>query len=107
VLLNLLNNAFYAVTHQKNHAPTIIVSAEKTSDNHIEIAVVDSGLGIPPELRTKIFEPFFTTKVAGEGTGLGLSISKNLVISNEGDLYLDTSSERTRFCMSFPIKSDK
>lgn len=107
VLLNLLNNAFYAVTHQKNHAPTIIVSAEKTSDNHIEIAVVDSGLGIPPELRTKIFEPFFTTKVAGEGTGLGLSISKNLVISNKGDLYLDTSSERTRFCMSFPIKSDK
>lgn len=103
VLLNLLNNAFYAVTKQKQQEPFIIVSSKKTIDGHIEIAVVDSGQGIPKELRTKIFEPFFTTKVAGEGTGLGLSISKNIVANNGGDLSLDITSERTRFCMRFPI----
>ncbi len=102
VLLNLLNNAFYAVTNQKHQTPFIIVSAQKTMDNHIEIAVIDSGFGIPKELRTKIFEPFFTTKIAGEGTGLGLSISKNIVANNGGDLSLDVASERTRFCMRFP-----
>lgn len=103
VLLNLLNNAFYAVTNQKQPTPFIIVSAKKTMDNYVEIAVVDSGLGVPQELRTKIFEPFFTTKVAGEGTGLGLSISKNIVANNGGELSLDLSSERTRFCLKFPI----
>ena len=83
VLINLLNNAFYAV-HEKRlsadgtYQPTVSVSTRR-EDGHVTIRIRDNGSGIPEEVRQRIFEPFFTTKPTGSGTGLGLSLSYEIV----------------------------
>ncbi len=93
VLLNLINNAFYAI-HQRAtvetlHAtslpyqPTVTVSTQKTG-NQIIIKVQDNGNGIPKPIRDKIFQPFFTTKPTGQGTGLGLSLAYDIVTKGHG-----------------------
>jgi PAS domain S-box-containing protein len=105
VLLNLLNNAFHAISLNQNlNKSLVIITAKKIQDEKIEIAVVDSGPGIPAEIKNRIFEPFFTTKSAGEGTGLGLSISSTIMNDHKGQLILDPSSQKTRFCMQFNSK---
>ncbi|MDX1408258.1 MAG: ATP-binding protein, partial [Saprospiraceae bacterium] len=83
VLLNLINNAFYAVSQKRTSAgeefrPTVRVTSGK-QDGYVVVTVQDNGLGIPPEAVKKIFQPFFTTKPAGEGTGLGLSLAYDIV----------------------------
>ncbi|HEY5463042.1 MAG TPA: ATP-binding protein [Hanamia sp.] len=94
VLLNLYNNAFYAVNQQKNknlnsYNPTVSVTTKK-SDNHVIITVSDNGNGIPQNIVDKIFQPFFTTKPTGEGTGLGLSLSYDIVKAHSGTLKVET-----------------
>jgi signal transduction histidine kinase len=92
VILNLLNNAFYAV-HEKNkggiekYEPTVIVRTKKY-ETHIEISIIDNGNGIPEPLKAKIFQPFFTTKPTGQGTGLGLSLSYDIVKAHGGELQV-------------------
>jgi signal transduction histidine kinase len=76
VLLNLINNAFYAVNEKKKqqadgYEPAICVNTKKV-DGKIEVKVADNGNGIPEKILDKIFQPFFTTKPTGQGTGLGL-----------------------------------
>ena len=96
VLLNLINNAFYAV-HKKavessdsNYEPIVSVQTLQT-ENNIEIRVTDNGNGIKPEIINKIFQPFFTTKPTGEGTGLGLSISYEIIKNmHQGDLVVES-----------------
>ncbi len=96
VLLNLINNAFYAVAERSRstvgtslagaHAPyqpTVTVSTQKT-DDQIIIKVQDNGNGIPESIRDKIFQPFFTTKPTGQGTGLGLSLAYDIVVKGHG-----------------------
>ncbi|MDX2023678.1 MAG: ATP-binding protein [Deltaproteobacteria bacterium] len=100
VILNLLSNAFDAVV-EANGERWVKVSVEQR-DAHIEIAVTDSGLGIPRDLQQKIMQPFFTTKEVGKGTGLGLSISKGIAESHRGSLELDTMSPHTRFVLRLP-----
>jgi signal transduction histidine kinase len=83
VILNLINNAFYAVDEKKKTAgddyePTVIVSTRKEKDK-IEVKVKDNGNGIPQKVLDKIFQPFFTTKPTGQGTGLGLSLAYDIV----------------------------
>jgi signal transduction histidine kinase len=87
VLLNLFNNAFYAVNQkaQKNnpgYVPTVKLSTE-VYGNFAFLSITDNGTGVPKELKEKIFEPFFTTKPTGQGTGLGLSLSFE-IIKNHG-----------------------
>jgi two-component system, NtrC family, sensor kinase len=94
VILNLINNAFYAVNDRKKqnepgYEPTVIVSSSKT-DKGIEIKVKDNGKGIPKNIVDKIFQPFFTTKPTGEGTGLGLSLSYDIVKAHGGELKVET-----------------
>ncbi|ULQ52932.1 tetratricopeptide repeat protein [Flavihumibacter fluvii] len=95
VLLNLYNNAFYAVMERKNASeggfePVVKVSTKKR--NHaIEIKVKDNGPGIPDQFREKIFQPFFTTKPAGQGTGLGLSLSYDIVKAHGGELTVESA----------------
>ena len=103
VVLNLLNNAYYAVKDLEQKWIRIEV-LDKGSN--IEIAIADSGNGIPEEFQEKIFEPFFTTKPIGSGTGLGLSVSKGIVESHNGKIELDRLSKNTRIVVSLP-KSQK
>ncbi|WP_340111899.1 ATP-binding protein [Maribellus mangrovi] len=92
VLLNLINNAFFAVNEKVKHSensykPLVVVQTAKTL-NGIEIRVNDNGPGIPDSVREKIFQPFYTTKPTGQGTGLGLSLSYDIVKAHGGELKL-------------------
>jgi len=96
VILNLITNAFYAVTERKSknanpsYEPTVTVRT-KRNGNKVEISVSDNGNGIPQAIIAKIFQPFFTTKPAGKGTGLGLSMSYEIVTKgHDGELRVET-----------------
>jgi signal transduction histidine kinase len=108
VLLNLFNNAFYAVTQKKKlniagYEPTVLVSTKKAG-SFVEIRVKDNGNGIPQKVLDKIFQPFFTTKPTGEGTGLGLSLSYDIVKAHNGKLKVETKEgEGTEFIVVLPV----
>jgi signal transduction histidine kinase len=109
VLLNLFNNAFYAVNEKKKQAgesyePKVVISTKKRKDR-IEIVVKDNGLGIPAKVADKIFQPFFTTKPTGQGTGLGLSISYDIVKAHGGELEVKTKEgEGSEFIIGLPFE---
>jgi signal transduction histidine kinase len=107
VVLNLINNAFYAVkeksaSHTSGYMPQVVVSTKNLGDN-IEIAVKDNGNGIPDRVKEKIFQPFFTTKPTGQGTGLGLSLSYDIVKGHGGTIEVTTSNSGTEFVIRLPI----
>ena len=109
VLLNLFNNAFYAVNEKEklstsNYQPVINVETKKLN-NAVEIRVADNGNGIPQNVLDKIFQPFFTTKPTGEGTGLGLSMSYDIITKgHKGTITADTKQgEGTTFIIRLPI----
>jgi two-component system NtrC family sensor kinase len=121
VLLNLINNAFYAVQKKKqemsesqqttlptssNYEPTVWVSTKKV-DDEIHISVRDNGTGIPEEVQSKIFQPFFTTKPTGQGTGLGLSLAYDIVTKGHGgEIELESAEgEGTTFVVKLPIQN--
>ena len=97
VLLNLFNNAFYAVQQRTTmgsttYEPTVSVSTKAVARG-IEIRVSDNGTGIPAGVLDKIFQPFFTTKPSGQGTGLGLSLSYDIVTKGHGGSFRVESVE--------------
>lgn len=108
VVLNLITNAFYAVTERKKLAvegyePVVTVTTKKFSDR-IEVHVKDNGTGIPQKVLEKIFQPFFTTKPTGLGTGLGLSLSYDIVRTHGGELKVETKEgEGAEFIISLPL----
>ena len=97
VLLNLINNAFYAVHQRKlqlceglepsqslsTYTPSVSVTTQQL-DNQIIIKIKDNGTGMPESVRAKVFQPFFTTKPTGQGTGLGLSLAYDIVTKGHG-----------------------
>jgi signal transduction histidine kinase/ligand-binding sensor domain-containing protein len=94
VILNLINNAFYAVNEKSKqgaagYEPTVIVGTRRLQDR-VEISVKDNGNGIPASIKEKIFQPFFTTKPTGQGTGLGLSLAYDIVKAHGGEIRLET-----------------
>ncbi|WP_336517122.1 tetratricopeptide repeat protein [Pollutibacter soli] len=98
VLLNILNNSFYAVAEKKKTAaegfqPTVSVSTRRTGQT-VEIQVTDNGNGIPNEIVEKIFQPFFTTKPTGQGTGLGLSLAYDIVKAHGGEIKVNSSGNQ-------------
>jgi signal transduction histidine kinase len=106
VVLNLITNAFYAVTEKKkqvgdNYEPIVSVSTKKTNGK-VEIKVKDNGNGIPQKVLDKIFQPFFTTKPTGQGTGLGLSLSYDIVKAHGSELQVQTK-ENEGSIFSFQI----
>jgi signal transduction histidine kinase len=111
VLLNLINNAFYAVNARKlalqpptPYKPSVTVSTKNLGDI-IEISVKDNGPGIPEEIISKIFQPFFTTKPTGQGTGLGLSLSYDIVKAHGGEIRVESEeSVGTTFIIALPFK---
>lgn len=119
VLLNLINNAFYAVQKKNQqgleseptdsptlskYEPTVWVTSKKI-DDEIQISVRDNGTGIPEELQSKIFQPFFTTKPTGQGTGLGLSLAYDIVTKGHGGTIECESveGEGTTFIVKLPL----
>lgn len=102
VLLNIYNNAFYAVSEydkelrnggEKNldhgYTPIVSVTTKKLAKG-VEIRISDNGKGVPSTIKDKVFQPFFTTKPTGKGTGLGLSLSYDIIKAHEGDLTVES-----------------
>lgn len=109
VLLNIFNNAFYAVNEKKkllaNSYQPIVKLSTKKLDNIIEIKVEDNGNGMPQDVIDKIFQPFFTTKPTGEGTGLGLSLAYDIVTKeHNGTINVKSrEGEGTLFTIELPV----
>jgi len=110
VLLNVYNNAFYAVkakqlafTNKENYQPAVKVSTMRISDQ-VEIKISDNGTGIPGNNLTKIFQPFFTTKPTGQGTGLGLSLAYDIVKAHGGEIKVNSKEgEGSEFVILLPV----
>ena len=116
VLLNLFNNAFYAV-HEKHtlinstsknaalpdYKPLVSVTTENRN-NMIALKIFDNGNGISDKVLDKIFQPFFTTKRTGEGTGLGLSITYDIIKAHGGEIKVETKEgEGSEFIIQLPV----
>lgn len=101
VILNLLNNAFDAVSTLKEKWVKLHATTTKES---VVISVIDSGSGIPESEVKKILNPFYTTKAAGKGTGLGLSISQKIIDSHHGVFWIDVNSPNTKFTFTLKRK---
>jgi signal transduction histidine kinase len=111
VLVNLYNNAFYAVGEKMNQSlngyEANITVATRKVNGMVEISVKDNGIGIPEKLRQKIFQPFFTSKPAGQGTGLGLSLSYDIIKAHGGDIKVITKeNEGSEFLIQLPLNKD-
>jgi signal transduction histidine kinase len=110
VILNLINNAFYAVNERQinekesGYKPRVILTTSKQGDL-VVIEVADNGTGMPEQVKEKIFQPFFTTKPTGEGTGLGLSLSYDIVTKGHGgELRVETKEGMgTELIIQLPI----
>ena len=118
VLLNLYNNAFYAVNEKKkiagdDYQPTVIVTTKRSSSpsfgedrGEVIIKVSDNGSGISQNIVDKIFQPFFTTKPTGRGTGLGLSLSYDIIKAHGGEIKVETKgTEGAAFIIQLPFAS--
>jgi signal transduction histidine kinase len=115
VILNLINNAFYAVNEKKKisgdeYKPKVTVSLRKDPESairnseYIQISIADNGTGIPDKVKEKIFQPFFTTKPTGEGTGLGLSLSYDIIVAHNGTLKVESKEgSGTEFMIQLPL----
>lgn len=107
LLINILDNAFYATVQKQQKAdagfvPRVRVSTRRQGDR-VELRVRDNGPGIPLEIREKLFDPFFTTKPAGSGTGLGLSLCHDIVQEHQGEIRVESVlGESTEFIVSIP-----
>ena len=119
VILNLINNAFYAVDEKKKsphllkgseeYEPVVTITTKRLGSplgdgGKIEIKVADNGNGIPQKVFDKIFQPFFTTKPTGQGTGLGLSLSYDIVKAHGGEFKVETKEgEGSEFIILLPV----
>ena len=92
VILNIINNAFYAVNEKsafakassdEGYEPRVIVTST-VMDGKVEVRIKDNGNGISGPIKEKVFQPFFTTKPAGQGTGLGLSLAYDIIVKAHG-----------------------
>jgi|GEM_PF-1157415 len=109
VLVNLYNNAFYALQEKQKQSPAdyqpqVWVGTEIV-DGQVQLRVRDNGTRIPPEILNKIYQPFFTTKPTGQGTGLGLSLSYDIVTKGHGgELKVETQAgQGAEFIIRIPI----
>ena len=108
-VLNLMNNACYAVYNKSKRAavgfePMIAVSLRQEGDQ-ICLQIEDNGTGMPAAVKEQIFKPFYTTKPAGEGTGLGLSITRTIIEEkHKGTIQVDSEEGKfTRFTIRIPV----
>lgn len=95
---NLIDNALDAVAE---HGRVEIKAGR--DGGRVAVSIIDNGGGIPAETRDHIFDAFFTTKPVGQGTGLGLDIVRRLVVSNSGDITVESEPGRTEFRVYLPV----
>ena len=101
VFVNLLSNAFYALSQRRaqasaGYSPSMVVSTRRK--NHmVEVRLRDNGVGMSAEIKEHIFTPFFSTKPTGEGTGLGLSLSYDIIVNGLGGA-IEVDSRENEFC---------
>jgi signal transduction histidine kinase len=108
-LLNLFNNAFYAVNEKNKVAGYKPVGSVQTRklNSEIEVRIEDNGNGIQQKVLDKIFQPFFTTKPTGQGTGLGLSLAYDIVKAHGGEIKVKTTEgEGSEFVIQLPTRSN-
>jgi len=108
VILNLINNAFYAVNErwkgEGESSKAVVSISTKKLDGRILIPVKDNGNGIPQNIVDKIFQPFFTTKPTGQGTGLGLSLAYDIVKAHGGEIKAETKEgEGSQFTITLSL----
>ncbi|MDJ0729862.1 MAG: CHASE2 domain-containing protein [Crocosphaera sp.] len=107
ILLNIIENAYYAVWEKSqtdpNYQGSITIRSERMTKAKIRIFIEDNGIGIPPHLREKVFEPFYSTKKSPEKTcGIGLTLTKDILEQQYyGKIYLE-STESTCFVIEMP-----
>jgi signal transduction histidine kinase len=117
VLLNLINNAFWAVNERNKKGetgfePKVTVTTVFSPPyggglGGVQVKVADNGPGIPDAIKDKIFQPFFTTKPTGQGTGLGLSLAYDIVKAHSGELKVETKEgEGSEFIIQLPINQN-
>lgn len=100
VWTNLIDNAIHAMSGRG-----VLELRARRIGGEVEVRIIDSGPGIPPEISSRIFDPFFTTKPQGVGTGLGLHIAHNIVVTrHRGRLDFESRPGRTEFKVSLPIR---
>ena len=126
VLLNIVNNAFYAVSskaksnsetlaeelpsERSKYEPKVVLTTRLKSSieggaDGVEININDNGPGIPKEVVDKVFQPFFTTKPTGQGTGLGLSLAYDIVKAHGGEIKVESEeSKGSTFTIVLPIE---
>ena len=105
VFMNILMNAVQAM----NERGTITIATQRASaGNHVEVAISDTGRGIPAEEVDRIFDPFFTTKESGQGTGLGLSIAYGIVTTHRGTISVHSEvGKGTTFTIRMPAAAEE
>jgi two-component system NtrC family sensor kinase len=117
VILNLVNNAFYAVSERQKvegveYEPTVTISTVSIQPpfiggqggRSVQVKVADNGGGIPQKIVDKIFQPFFTTKPTGQGTGLGLSLSYDIIRAHGGEIKIETAEGKgSEFIIQLPV----
>jgi len=104
VVLNLLNNAVYAIGHDG----TVTVTTRVGQNDSAVVEITDTGCGIPKQDMSKIFDPFFTTKPQGKGTGLGLSICHGIITRLGGRISVESAvGEGATFFVDLPLKQRK
>ncbi len=113
VLLNLINNAFWAVNERNKkgetgYEPKVTISTQLIAKSQLLIAIKDNGTGMTEDVKAKIFQPFFTTKPAGQGTGLGLSLAYDIVTKRHGGTLEVNSTEGigSEFIVTLPFKTN-
>ena len=98
VVMNILVNAQHAIEHEGSITVRTRRLAEARSPEPgeatvpmVEIAIIDTGCGIPEKNLKRIFDPFFTSKEVGKGTGLGLSVSHGIIRSHGGSIEVEST----------------
>jgi len=104
-ILNLLVNASHAIAAKRTRGKITI--STRPQPGGVSVSIADTGIGIPPELRSRIFEPFFTTKELGKGTGQGLAIvRKTIVEQHRGRIEVESIlGEGTTFRIFIPTQA--
>jgi PAS domain S-box-containing protein len=104
IIINLSNNAMDAMMQ----GGVLTLKTEQFREGALSwvcLKIIDTGPGIPPEIRPRIFDPFFTTKPVGKGTGLGLSLVHEIVKKHSGTVDVASRPGRTEFLIKFPVRS--